>query len=111
MLLNYIYSVFQYWKSFLDNGITTILCFVDEFMQKYVYAFSYVDLLVEISESFGLWIAIVVLFLASLVLSTFIQQYKKPLLNNSQLPISKPLMNKHLTVATYKHFFRNKTRL
>ena len=47
-------------------------------LHKYLINFSCYDLLVDISESFGIWVVIFVLVCASLNTSTAIHQHSKP---------------------------------
>ena len=47
-------------------------------LHKYLINFSCYDLLVDISESFGIWVVIFVLVCASLNTSTAVHQHSKP---------------------------------
>ena len=73
MLLYNIYLTLLYVLLYLQENFTCLLYGLDILLTKYLFLISYYDLLVDISEGFGVWIALLILILASLTLLITIQ--------------------------------------
>ena len=86
---------------FLDNSLC-LFYGLDVLNNKYLIFSGYYDLLSDISESFGVWIALLVLTTSALTLSVFIQQSN----NYAVLKIKNVVKSNSAMFVTYRSFLK-----
>merc|ERR1711990_339792 len=66
---------FSHTWSYVFENLSCLMYGIETLLHKYLINFACYDLLVDISESFGIWIVLFILFNASLLLSVTIHSY------------------------------------
>lgn len=88
-------------KYFLDN-LTCLFYGLDVLSNKYLLFAGYYDLLVDISESFGIWVSLLVLITSTLTLTVFVQQSN----SYAVLKIKNVTKSNSSMIVTYKNFLK-----
>ena len=97
MLLNYVLYA-------TSNTYFTSLYALVSSKYNYLITTSSCNLLIDMSESFGLWVLITTLFISSLTLSISIQQVNAPKALSVRRVRASQLKNSSQGVISYKHF-------
>ena len=79
---------------------------LDTLSMKYLFFAGYYDLLVDISEGFGIWIALLVLTTSSLTLTVSIQQTNAPTILGLKSITANTLKTNSATLLAYRNFLR-----
>ena len=99
---------------YLADNLSCLSYAGDVVVSKYLIYTSYYDLLVDISEGFGVWVAITVLILALSSLSVMIHDTELPTttLSSSKVGLKKSNVANLLTYSSFVRFMGSlKTRL
>jgi hypothetical protein len=93
--------------SYLSENIKSLIYGLEIISHKHLIHISYSDLLVDISEGFGVWMVILILVTSSLLTLTLIHSLTSPSLNTSKMnyiSYSKLSTNKSITYKTFTKF-------
>jgi len=97
MLLNYmLYAT-------LNTYFTSLYTLVSS-KYNYLITTSNCNLLIDMSESFGLWVLVTILFISSLALGISIQQVNAPRALSIRRVRASQLKNRSEAGVSYKHF-------
>lgn len=107
MLFSYVSIAFYYLKAFVLNTVNSFLSYSDTSFIEYLYLFGYTDLLVDISEGFGIWIVILILFVWYTVLTSLIQQYNKPFISGSKSAFMIIPQKSSTSTVQYQNFLKH----
>jgi hypothetical protein len=102
---NFMTSVFTSTVQYITENLSCLTYAGDVIVNKYLIYTSYYDLLVDISEGFGVWVSIVVLTLALLALSVAIHKEES---STTNLPQTKgtPKKSNLANSSSYSSFTR-----
>jgi hypothetical protein len=92
---------------FFEN-LTCLTYGLEILVYKYLINFTYYDLLVDISESFGIWIVLFILLTSSLLVSVLIHQYSSNTKNNLNNTTSESKTNEYKTFLKFITLPKNK---
>lgn len=99
--------------SYLNDNLTCLFYGVDVLATRYAFFASYHDLLADIAEAFGIWVALLILVVSSLTVLVSIQQTTTFSWESNKS--STVEVNSNAKLMTYKTFTKfltkNKTNL
>ena len=107
-MFSYFSTLLSHFFQYLTENLKSLMYGLEVISHKHLIHISYYDLLVDISEGFGVWMVILILVTSSLLTLTLIHSMTSPSLsmskgnsvNNAKLSTSKSI--------TYKTFTRVK---
>jgi hypothetical protein len=110
MLFSNISLLLDYTLQYVLSNFTCIFYTLDTLNIKYLFFSGYYDLLVDISEGFGIWIVLLVLTSSSLTLTVLIQQFNMPTTLGTTKSLytsySKNAQTNSTRLLSYKNFLR-----
>lgn len=113
-MFSYISLAITHLFNYLAENVKALMYGLEIITHKHLVHISYYDLLVDISEGFGVWMVILVLVTSSLLTLTLIHTMTSPTLNSSKsstMNYSKLSTSKSITYklfTKFKAFYHNK---
>lgn len=110
MLFSNISLLLDYTLQYVLTNFTCVFYTLDTLNIKYLFFSGYYDLLVDISEGFGIWIVLLVLTSSSLTLTILVQQFNMPTTLGTTKSLytlySKNTQTNSTRLLSYKNFLR-----
>ena len=100
-MFNSCIATFSHTLAYLTENLTCLSYGFEVLIHKYLINFVCYDLLVDVSESFGIWVVLFVLLTSSLLLSVVILSYTA---YNKAASVDVPTPQKQLTFSTFLKF-------